>query len=130
MKKCLVFLIGAVCVLLLAGCGSSRNFKKFQIEGAERLTVTSGATGKMVAVTSSEVIRQITDSVNNADFYRGSSSLFHDGWSYRLCWYNAFDKELETIVVLNAREIDYNHFFWTAGYDKIDTDLLDKLLGQ
>lgn len=129
MKRCLVFLIGTVCMLFLVGCGGSQNFKKFQIEGVECLSITSGATGDTVTVTDSETIRQITDSVNNADFYRGSSSLFHDGWSYRLCWYDASGEELETIVVLNARGIDYNHYFWTAGYGEIDVDLLDQLFG-
>lgn len=127
-KKCLTVLLSLACVLLLAGCGG--NYKKFAIEGAAQLTVTSGSTGETVTITDPAIIEQVTGSVNGADFYRGSLSILHDGWSYRLRWYDADGGKLEDITVLNSRGIDYQNHFWTAGDGEINAALLDSLLGQ
>ena len=60
---------------------------------------------------------------------REESSEGYSGWGYRIRWYDASGAELESLVIQGEALINDDGFFWLAADGRIDTALLDALLG-
>ncbi len=121
-----VVLLMWAAVLVFAGCTTE---KTFTIDAAQSIEIASGDTGKTVTVTGTEVIQQITDNIASISFEREESSEGYSGWGYRIRWYDASGAELESLVIQGEALINDDGFFWLAADGRIDTALLDALLG-
>ena len=60
----------------------------FSAEGATRLTVFEGSTGKQIEITDPSAIETITQSITAPTFRRGNNARI-DGFRYTLTWYDA-----------------------------------------
>ena len=87
--------------LSLAGCASDPLLTAtgFMIEGAERLSVTSGETGAKVDIVDEEDIAYITDSIGSLA-YSKEGEVDGDGCSYSLRWYDADGNLIESMGLL------------------------------
>ena len=100
MKKTVLALMLAL-TFGLAGCASDPLLTAtgFMIEGAERLSVTSGETGAKVDIVDEEDIEYITDNIG-ALAYSKEGEVNGDGFSYSLQWYDADGNLIESMGLL------------------------------
>ncbi len=112
MKKIISILLACFLILLSVGCAKQN--LKFEIAGAERITVFSGSTGKTVEITDAEDIEYITNDICSHSFTKGKSCKNYEGYAYELVWYGEDGHVLETVIIQNASRIRYDGYF----YDK------------
>ena len=96
MKKYLSLVLILLFVCSLVSCSS--NYKTFEIEEAETLTVFSGSTGESIDITDSDDIKYITDNITALNYSKGGK-LNADGFSYSLQWYDQNGKLIESIAL-------------------------------
>ena len=125
MKKILVAVLALICVSGLVGCYSEP--KIFEIEGAEKLTVMSGATGTSIDITNADDIKYITDNINALKYSKGEK-VNSDGWIYSLQWYDKNGNSIENLALLgDGYTIVYDGYYYkgmTVDYE-IDLTFLE-----
>lgn len=124
MKRILASILVLACVLVLAGCASS---KSFSFANVQKIVLTS-IDGRQLEISDAETIRQITDNISALTFQKGRSSRNTNGFGPFVQWYDAEGKRLDAISVLDGQTIMYDDHFWTTDTGSIDKDLIDRLL--
>lgn len=127
MKKWSPLVLILLCILTLAGCAKTKDFK---IAGAQRILLMSGSSGETVEITDMDTVRQITDNMTSLTFERGLSSKTTTGWRYNLRWYDDQDREAENITIMRDNTIEYQDYFWIASNGSINMSLLDDLINE
>ena len=130
MRKIIAVVLALICVLGLVGCSSEP--KTFEIEGAEKLIVMSGATGESIDITNADDIKYITDNINALNFSKGEK-VNSDGWSYSLQWYDKNGDSIENLALLgDGYTVIYDGYYYkgmTVDYE-IDLTFLDGLFAN
>ncbi len=125
MKKLIAIILSLTFVLALVGCSSKP--KTFDITGAEKLTIRSGATGESIDITNTEDIKYITDNINALKYSKGEK-VNSDGWSYNLQWFDENGEIIENLTLLGGGyTIIYDGYYYKgmeADYE-IDLAFLD-----
>lgn len=120
-----------VLVLSFSGCGKN-DIKKFEITGAEKLTVVSGTTGTCVEIINTDDIKYITDNIMALDYSKGEK-VNSDGWSYSLQWFDKKGKEIEKLTLLgDGYTVIYDGYYYkgmVVDYE-IDLAFLNKQLEE
>lgn len=125
MRRIVTLLLVSIYILTLVACSSSS--KTFEIEGAQKLTVQSGTTGKRVDITDADDIKYITDNINSIDFSKGKK-VKSDGWSYMLQWYDENGETIEKMILYgDGYTINYDGYYYegmSVDYE-IDLEFID-----
>ena len=131
MKKIIAMVLCFVLVLSFSGCGKN-DIKKFEITGAEKLTVVSGTTGTCVEIINTDDIKYITDNIMALDYSKGEK-VNSDGWSYSLQWFDKKGKEIEKLTLLgDGYTVIYDGYYYkgmVVDYE-IDLAFLNKQLEE
>ena len=117
-------------MLGLFGCSS--NQKTFEITGAEKLTVMSGATGESIDITNTDDIKYITDNINALKYSKGEK-VNSDGWCYALQWFDQNGEIIEKLTLLgDGYTIIYDgHYYKGMSVDyEIDLSFLDNQFAE
>ena len=130
MKKLTALVLALVCVLGLFGCSSKP--KTFEIAGAEKITVMSGATGKSIDIVNADDIKYITDNINALEYSKGEK-INSDGWKYSLQWFDQNGELIENLTLLgDGYTIIYDdHYYKGMSVDyEIDLSFLDSQFAE
>lgn len=127
MKRFIALILTLVCMLGLVSC--SAKTKTFEITGAEKLTVMSGATGESVDITNADDIKYITDNINALQYSKGEK-IDSSGWRYALQWIDKNGEIIEKLTLMgDSYTIIYDGYYYKgmeADYE-IDLSVLDSL---
>ena len=94
MKKLITWILVFICVLIIVGCS---NHMTFDINNASRLNIKSPF-GE-VYIRDSETVQRITENINSLRFEKTSEANGEEDYVYLLTWFDAEDKELESIAI-------------------------------
>lgn len=122
MKKLITWILVFICVLIIVGCS---NHMTFDINNASRLNIKSPF-GE-VYIRDSETVQRITENINSLRFEKTSEANGEEDYVYLLTWFDAEDKELESIAITeeNGYRIRYNGYYYKVGADLcIDVELI------
>ena len=124
MKKAIVCSIFLAAVLFCIGNHVYHSVPvQFEIEGAVKIKIFSGADGKSLEVTDTEVIAHITENITSMEFTRGKKEKT-DGYAYSLSWYGANGDEIETLHLTGAGTLIQNdRHYESAGSVNSEIDL-------
>jgi len=128
MKK--IMLIVCMFILFSMVACSSRSHT-FEIQGAAKITVTNGNTGKSIGITDADSILYVTDNINGLTYSKGDK-VNSDGWSYTLTWSDEDGNEVEKLTVLNEYTIIYDGRYYKGmeADHELDLVFLEELFAE
>lgn len=125
MKKIIALILAAACITsLLTACGS----KQLDIKEADYIVLKNEDDNTYIKITDTQTVKKITDYINSLHLKKGKSVRVPPGWSYQLVWYDADNKILEVIGVMDDRTIGYNENYYLVSDGSIDIDFFNELL--
>jgi uncharacterized protein YcfL len=125
MKKIIALIFAVVCMaLLLTACGS----KQLNMKEADYIVLINEEVNTSVKITDIQTVKKITDNINSLSLKKGESVRVPPGWSHQLVWYNANDKIIGVIGVLDDSTLGYNDYYYSVSDGSIDIDFFDELL--
>ena len=124
MKKAIVCIIFLAAILYCIGNHVYHSVSvQFEIEGAVKMKIFSGATGESLETEDTEVIAHITENISSLEFTRGKKEKT-DGYTYSIFWYGADGKELEALHLTGANSlIKKDRHYESAGSVNSEIDL-------
>lgn len=103
---------------------------QFEIEGAVKIKIFSGADGKSLEAADPDVIAHITENITSLEFTRGTKEKT-DGYTYTVWWFDAYGNKITCLHLMADDSVIKNdrHYTVESG-GKIDLSYIDALFSQ
>lgn len=119
-KKIKITAVLVVLIALIAALAVWYFSPKVFLDGVEpseisSVTVFDGNTGKEFEIGGGDDIRYITENIQGAEMKKDGFSLGNSGYGFRMTFYDADGKEIESFILNGGGEIRKDPFFYKCG---------------